>query len=42
MCGICGVVHPDPTFEMPEPELAAMRDSMMHRGPDDAGNPCIA
>lgn len=38
MCGICGVVHPDPTFEMPEPELAAMRDSMMHRGPDDAGS----
>lgn len=38
MCGLCGVVRADPSWEMPEAELAAMRDSMRHRGPDDAGS----
>ena len=37
MCGLCGIAHPDPAFLMPEPELVAMRDAMIHRGPDDAG-----
>lgn len=37
MCGICGVAHPDPAYIVPESELVAMRDSMRHRGPDDAG-----
>ena len=31
MCGLCGVAHPDPAFRMPEPELLAMRDAMIHR-----------
>jgi len=35
MCGIVGVVSTEPIAEsLP---LAAMRDAMAHRGPDDAG-----
>jgi len=37
MCGICGIV----SFETDEPvhdhQIVAMRDSLVHRGPDDAG-----
>lgn len=37
MCGICGFVCPDRSY-VPNPTvLTAMRDSMVHRGPDDAG-----
>jgi len=38
MCGICGIVHADPTREVDEAELVAMRDAITARGPDDAGN----
>lgn len=38
MCGICGVVHSAPTEPISEERLLAMRDSMRHRGPDDAGH----
>src|SRR5580765_2140419 len=38
MCGICGVVHPDRDFPVSESVLLAMRDSLVHRGPDDAGH----
>src|SRR2546422_4302641 len=37
MCGICGIVHPDPDTPVEEHQLLTMRDSMVHRGPDDAG-----
>ncbi len=40
MCGICGYADADTTFSLPEPTLVAMRDSMRHRGPDDAGVFC--
>lgn len=38
MCGICGIVHPDPNFPIAESTLLAMRDIMTYRGPDDAGH----
>jgi len=38
MCGICGIVHQDVTRGVGERELLAMRDSLVHRGPDDAGS----
>jgi asparagine synthase (glutamine-hydrolysing) len=37
MCGICGVVARGDHPPISEPSLIAMRDSMYHRGPDDAG-----
>jgi asparagine synthase (glutamine-hydrolysing) len=37
MCGIVGMVRPGPGTPMAEAELVAMRDSLRHRGPDDAG-----
>ena len=37
MCGICGIVHPNPNFPIAESTLLAMRDTMTYRGPDDAG-----
>jgi asparagine synthase (glutamine-hydrolysing) len=37
MCGICGIVHADPTRVVDESELLAMRDAISARGPDDAG-----
>lgn len=38
MCGICGIAHNDPTYIADEAVLTIMRDSLSHRGPDDAGN----
>src|SRR5262245_14733115 len=37
MCGICGAAARDQAAPIDEQALAAMRDSMKHRGPDDAG-----
>jgi asparagine synthase (glutamine-hydrolysing) len=37
MCGICGIVHPDTSYQLQLQELVHMRDTMVHRGPDDAG-----
>jgi asparagine synthase (glutamine-hydrolysing) len=37
MCGICGVVHLNPAAGIDQADLLAMRDAMIHRGPDDAG-----
>ncbi|MBI3307421.1 MAG: asparagine synthase (glutamine-hydrolyzing) [Candidatus Omnitrophica bacterium] len=38
MCGICGVVSTESKPPLSEVELTVMRDSLLHRGPDDAGN----
>jgi asparagine synthase (glutamine-hydrolysing) len=37
MCGICGILTTSPGFDASEETVAAMRDTMVHRGPDDAG-----
>ncbi|HXW68851.1 MAG TPA: hypothetical protein VEJ88_04520, partial [Dissulfurispiraceae bacterium] len=37
MCGIVGVFSQRPGFSLPDADLIRMRDSMQHRGPDDAG-----
>ena len=37
MCGICGIVAFDDRFALDEPTLVGMRDTLVHRGPDDAG-----
>ncbi len=37
MCGICGVVNFAQTLEVTEEIIIKMRDTMVHRGPDDAG-----
>jgi asparagine synthase (glutamine-hydrolysing) len=37
MCGICGVLAFNDSFARDEQVLCAMRDTMTHRGPDDAG-----
>src|SRR5437660_7119133 len=37
MCGLCGFVERDPANDVRERDLLVMRDSMAHRGPDDAG-----
>lgn len=38
MCGICGALADrDSSFEVTEPYLVAMRDAMVHRGPDGCG-----
>src|SRR5438552_811537 len=38
MCGICGVVTDDPRqVPLEVPGLERMRDTLSHRGPDDAG-----
>ncbi|RPI57485.1 MAG: asparagine synthase (glutamine-hydrolyzing) [Acidobacteria bacterium] len=37
MCGICGIVWTEHEPPPDERLLAAMRDTMVHRGPDDAG-----
>jgi asparagine synthase (glutamine-hydrolysing) len=37
MCGICGVLATSPGFGAGESTVVAMRDTLLHRGPDDAG-----
>ena len=37
MCGIAGLLHVDGQAHAVERELARMRDSLRHRGPDDEG-----
>lgn len=37
MCGICGAFAFNDSFACDERVLVAMRDTMVHRGPDDAG-----
>lgn len=38
MCGICGFVYSERSRPASEQRLLMMRDSLTHRGPDDAGN----
>jgi asparagine synthase (glutamine-hydrolysing) len=38
MCGLAGAVWTGPGAPLSEATLTSMRDSMYHRGPDDAGN----
>src|SRR5262245_20042657 len=37
MCGICGIASQYRDYPVAESTLLAMRDSLTHRGPDDAG-----
>src|SRR5436190_17695193 len=37
MCGICGILSTSASFDASESTVVAMRDTMRHRGPDDAG-----
>ncbi len=37
MCGIVGVFSTRPSWSLSVAELCEMRDTMHHRGPDDAG-----
>jgi asparagine synthase (glutamine-hydrolysing) len=37
MCGICGILATSPGFDATEQTVSAMRDTMVHRGPDDGG-----
>jgi|Deesub1362A_J573_1020465.scaffolds.fasta_scaffold15103_1 asparagine synthase (glutamine-hydrolysing) len=38
MCGICGIyIYGSKSEEVKEEILVGMRDTMIHRGPDDAG-----
>src|SRR3954468_104956 len=37
MCGICGILGTQDGFAVDEALVAEMRDTMVHRGPDDAG-----
>lgn len=37
MCGICGILNLSDEKRISEELLISMRDSMIHRGPDDAG-----
>lgn len=37
MCGLAGVVHAEPTRDVPAEVVRAMCDAIAHRGPDDAG-----
>ena len=38
MCGICGIVYSDRSVNPSRLQLLTMRDSIAHRGPDDAGD----
>jgi asparagine synthase (glutamine-hydrolysing) len=38
VCGICGAVWTDPGRALEDEQLIAMRERLMHRGPDDAGS----
>jgi asparagine synthase (glutamine-hydrolysing) len=37
MCGICGILATSDSFACDDDVVAAMRDTMAHRGPDDSG-----
>ncbi|HEX8064964.1 MAG TPA: asparagine synthase (glutamine-hydrolyzing) [Thermoleophilaceae bacterium] len=37
MCGICGILATGERFAVGEEQVVAMRDTLSHRGPDDAG-----
>ncbi len=37
MCGIVGAFQPSGNSQTPDEQIIAMRDAMVHRGPDDAG-----
>lgn len=37
MCGIVGIYYFDPARQVTQPELVAMADRIVHRGPNDAG-----
>jgi asparagine synthase (glutamine-hydrolysing) len=37
MCGMCGILATSPGFAVGEDVVGAMRDTMVHRGPDDSG-----
>jgi asparagine synthase (glutamine-hydrolysing) len=37
MCGICGIISLTPDKTVERDDLLAMRDSMVHRGPDESG-----
>lgn len=37
MCGICGIVNLNKELQIPSDILIKMRDALIHRGPDDAG-----
>lgn len=37
VCGICGIAHVDPARPVDSKQLATMRDTLAHRGPDGAG-----
>jgi asparagine synthase (glutamine-hydrolysing) len=37
VCGICGIVGFSDGFTVDEPTVVRMRDTLVHRGPDDAG-----
>lgn len=38
MCGICGIIHDDPSRPIEEEVLHRMNQTMVHRGPDDQGS----
>jgi len=38
MCGICGIINWDEKRAVGEDELVAMRETLTHRGPDEAGH----
>ncbi len=38
MCGISGIVYRDPAYMPDQARILAMRDTLEHRGPDDAGD----
>jgi asparagine synthase (glutamine-hydrolysing) len=42
MCGICGVVGYSEGFPVGEEIVTRMRDTLVHRGPDDGGSWCRA
>ena len=38
MCGICGKIYFDLNAKIDAHEIIRMRETMIHRGPDDAGS----
>src|ERR1035441_5839692 len=37
MCGICGIVGASPQYPIDPEMIVRMRDTLVHRGPDDCG-----